>query len=321
MKMKLPEEFWQLQWYILFAGLSLAALLFGVLAGPVPAFRWIFLILLYMAGTVAVFSIIFLLSEAVRIIKYQQEKTEEVGESIIANKSLLEQIGQGVRLSEAAKEILYRDMDRQQLKASVLEKLHQQDFDGTFAMIDDIAEKSEYKELAEELKVTANRYRDATEQERINHVISYIEKLLEQHQWSTASVQIERLVQKYPDSESAKSMKGRLVEKREERKRELLTTWDEAVKKADTDYSLRILKELDKYLTASEGLALQEAASEVFKNKLHNLGVQFALVVSDKQWSKALETGKEIIRDFPNSRIADEIRGKLSILEERAKEN
>lgn len=210
-------------------------------------------------------------------------------------------------------------MDRRQLKASVLEKLHQQDFDATFAMIEDIGRRNEYKQLAEELELAANRYRDATDQERVNHVINYIEKLFEQYQWATASVQIERLMKRYPDLEKAQAMGTRLVEKREQRKRELLAAWDEAVKKADTDYSLMILKELDMYLTPSEGLALQEAASEVFKNKLHNLGVQFALAVSDKRWDKALETGREIIRDFPNSRIADEIRSKQDILQELAK--
>ncbi len=319
MKIKPPEMLWQLQWYLLFAGLSFMALVFGVLAGLFTVLEPTFLLFLYFAGTVAVFAVVLLLYEAVKSIKEQQEKIVQINESLTANKNLLEQICQGARLSEAAKTIVYRDMDRRQLKASVLEKLHQQDFDATFAMIEDIGRRNEYKQLAEELELAANRYRDATDQERVNHVINYIEKLFEQYQWATASVQIERLMKRYPDLEKAQAMGTRLVEKREQRKRELLAAWDEAVKKADTDYSLMILKELDMYLTPSEGLALQEAASEVFKNKLHNLGVQFALAVSDKRWDKALETGREIIRDFPNSRIADEIRSKQDILQELAK--
>jgi hypothetical protein len=64
---------------------------------------------------------------------------------------------------------------------------------------------------------------------------------------------------------------------------------------------------------------LQEAATEVFKNKLHNLGVRFSLAVSDKQWNEALQTGHEIIKSFPNSRMADEIRQKLITLRNLAK--
>ena len=68
------------------------------------------------------------------------------------------------------------------------------------------------------------------------------------------------------------------------------------------------------YLTPNEALALQEAAKDVFRTKLHNLGVQFALAVSDKHWSSALEIGQQIVRDFPNSRMSGEIREKLHVL-------
>lgn len=319
MKLKLPEKLWQLQWHLLFAGLSAVALVFLVLAGAFAVLRASFLVMLYFAAATGVFAIILLVHEAIKSLKEQREKLEQINDSLAANKTLLEQICQGVKLSEAAKTIAYRDMDRQQLRAGVMEKLHQQDFDATNAMIDDIARKSEYKQLADELKDTADKYRNATDQERVSQVINYIERLFEQHQWTAATIQIERLLKFYPDSEKAKDLPYKLIEKKEQRKRELLDAWDQAVKKSDTDYSLTILKELDLYLTPSEGLALQEAASEVFKNKLHNLGVQFALAVSDKHWVKALETGQEIIRGFPNSRIADEIRSKMAILRELAK--
>ena len=319
MKLKLPKKLWQLQWHLLFAGLSAVALVLWVLAGVFAVFRSSFLMMLYFAAVVGVFAIMLLVYEAVKSLKEQQEKIEQVNDNLAANKTLLEQICQGVKLSEAAKTIAYRDMDRQQLRASVMEKLHQQDFDATYAMIDDIASRNEYKQFAGDLRLTADKYRNATDQERVNQVVNYIERLLEQYQWTAASIQIERLLKFYPDSEKAETLQHKLVEKKEQRKRELLDAWDQAVKKADTDYSLMILKELDLYLTPSEGLALQEAASEVFKNKLHNLGVQFALAVSDKHWEKALETGQEIIRDFPNSRIADEIRSKMAILRELAK--
>ena len=99
----------------------------------------------------------------------------------------------------------------------------------------------------------------------------------------------------------------------------MLAVWDEAVKSKNTDRSLAILKELDMYLTPGEGLALQESASTVFRTKLHNLGVQFALAVSEKRWKDSLRTGRQIVRDFPNSRMAKEIRAKMDVLTERAK--
>lgn len=319
MKIRLPEKLWQVQWHLLFAGLLVIGIVLWIAAGVFTVLKSSFLMVLYFAAGISMFAILLLVAEAVKSLKQLQEKIAQISDSLTENKNLLAQVSQDVRLSEAAKTIAYRDMDRQQLRASVMEKLHQQDFDATYAMIADIARRSEYKQLAGELKLTADKYRNATDLERINQSIGYIDKLLEQHQWTAASVQIERLLALYPDSESARAMRHRLVEKKEQRKRELLAAWDQAVKKADTDYSLTILKELDLYLTPSEGLALQEAASELFKNKLHNLGVQFSLAVSDKHWSKAFETGQEIIKGFPNSRMADEIRSKLAILRELAK--
>lgn len=95
-----------------------------------------------------------------------------------------------------------------------------------------------------------------------------------------------------------------------------MATWDEAVKSQNTDQSLEILRELDVYLTPNEALALQEAAKDVYRNKLHNLGVQFSMAVSDRKWGDALEVGERIITDFPNSKMSEEIRGKLDVLKQ-----
>ncbi len=114
-------------------------------------------------------------------------------------------------------------------------------------------------------------------------------------------------------------MPSRLHERKDIRKGELLCEWDKAVLAKDTDQSLELLKELDQYLTPAEAVALQESASTVFRTKLHNLGVQFSMAVTERKWNDALETGRQIIQDFPNSRMASEIRSRLDILQEHAR--
>jgi hypothetical protein len=64
---------------------------------------------------------------------------------------------------------------------------------------------------------------------------------------------------------------------------------------------------------------LQEAARDVFRTKLHNLGVQFSLAVSEKQWDRAFQIGGQIMRDFPNSKMAEEIREKWDILQQNVR--
>jgi len=244
-------------------------------------------------------------------------KLDKIASHLEKNHSILKQINQNTRLSEAARAVAFRDTDKQALREVVFDKLQQQDFDATYKIIDEIAQCTEYQELANQLRIEADKYRDATDQERINQVIAHIEKLLDSYQWAKASAQIERLIKDYPNSEKAKAMRQRLVDKKEERKKVLLTAWDDAVKRQATDRSLEILRELDMYLTPNEGLALQEAARDVFRTKLHNLGVQFSLAVSGKQWADALQIGQQIIRDFPNSRMAEEIRERMDVLRQK----
>lgn len=318
-KLKKPEQLWQIRWHFCFWALTIITAVAGVLVALLNLPSIIFYICLALSAVVAAFAVLVLMYELTKALTEQNKKLDIVATTLRQNEALLDRINSDIQLSEAVKNLIHRDTDRNRLRQAVIEKLHQQDFAATYAMIDDIERVVGYHQVADELRERANDYRNATDNERANQVIAYIEKLFEQHQWTTASVQIERLLKKFPDSARAKTMPQKLTEQKERRKKELLALWDEAIKKQDTDHSLRILKDLDFYLTPSEGLALQEAASEVFKNKLHNLGVRFSLAVSDKHWDSALETGEEICRDFPNSKMSGEIRSKIPILRELAR--
>ena len=268
----------------------------------------------------SVFAVLLLTYENVRILRSREEEFSNIISLLNKNRLSLSQLNQAVRLSEKAKSIIFSEADREALTEVTQEKLHQQDFDSTYAIIDDIERQTGFADLAEKLRFEADRFRDASEDERAKQFMAHIEKLIEQYQWIKASAQIDRLVETFDEAERGEQLRQRLLEKKEQRKKELLAAWDEMVKRHETDRSLEILKELDLYLTPNEGLALQESAKDVFRNKLHNLGVKFALAVTDKQWADALQTGEEIVRDFPNSRMAREIREKIDILKQRSQQ-
>jgi hypothetical protein len=99
-----------------------------------------------------------------------------------------------------------------------------------------------------------------------------------------------------------------------------LKEWDQAVQRNEVDRGIAILKELDHYLTPNEAAALQESARGVFRAKLHNLGVQFSLAVSESNWAEALRVGEQIQAEFPNSRMATEVRDRIHLLAKRARE-
>jgi len=230
----------------------------------------------------------------------------------------LNKIDQNTRLSETTKKIAFRDVEKRSLRDAVMYRLQPQDFDGAYEIIDEIAHSTIFKQFAEQLRQEVGRYKAATDKEREGQIISHIDKLLDNCEWGRASAQIERLIAANPASDGARQMRQRFVDKKQERKKVLLNAWDNAVSREATDRSLEILQELDQYLTPNEGLALQEAARDVFRNKLHNLGVRFSMAVSGSQWERALKIGSQIVNDFPNSKMAEEIREKWDVLEKKA---
>ncbi|MCH8119910.1 MAG: hypothetical protein IIC00_09305 [Planctomycetes bacterium] len=276
-------------------------------------------LVLMLGGLVFISALLAMLSKLFKILEMLRDnstKLEEVAGSLEKIHTGLTQINHFTRVSETAKAIAFRDADRQSLRDAVFEKLQQQDFNAAQEIIDEIAKCPEYQELAEELRAQAEKYHTVNNQELMNQLIAHIGKLLNDCQWVRASAQIEGLIKAYPDFERAKSMRQILLDKKQERKKILLAAWDDAVKQQETDRSLEILKELDLYLTPNEGLALQEAARDVFRTKLHNLGVQFSIAVAEKRWTSALDVGQQIITDFPNSKMSEEIHGKLEVLKQ-----
>jgi len=278
------------------------------------------LLVLLLGALVLLSALLAVLSRVSKIadtLRDNSSKFEEAAKALEKISAGLAQINQSTRISEAAKVIAFREADKQSLRDAVFEKLQQQDFGSAYDMINEIASRPEYEELAQQLQAQADKYHNATDQERMNQTIAHIEQLLDECQWVKASTAIEEFIKAHLNSDWARTMRQRLLEKKEARKRTLLAAWDDAIKRQDTDHSLEILKELDLYLTPNEGLALQEAARDVFRTKLHNLGVQFSIAVTEKLWDKAIQTGEQIVRDFPNSRMAEEIREKMTVLREK----
>jgi hypothetical protein len=312
------SQVWRFRWHIAIIVVVVAVAL--VLSVFVTSFErsdtvWQFFLLA--GGVIFLIALLTMLARVSRIVSTLNDNSARLEEASKAMESIrdgLLQINHSTRISEAAKAIAFREDDKRSLREAVFERLKQNDFDGAFEIVDEIENHSEYRLLAEELRRQVDNYRNATQDERIDQAIDQVNKLFDACQWVKASLQIESLVRANPESEKMKALRQRLVERKEERKRILLAAWDDAVTRQETDRSLEILRELDLYLTPNEALALQEAAKDVFRTKLHNLGVQFALAVSDKHWSNALEIGQQIVRDFPNSRMSGEIREKLHVL-------
>ncbi len=314
------SQVWQFKWHIIIIAATLAGVLvLSIFTSIFEKTENVRQLVWLMGGLIFLGALLTMLARVSRIVSTLNENSarlEEASKALLTIRDGLMQINHSTRISDAAKAIAFREDDKRSLREAVFERLKQNDFDGAYEIVDEIEHHSAYRLLAEELRRQVDSYRNATEDERVDQGIALVEKLFDAAQWVKASLQIESLIRLHPGSEKTKALRQRLVERKEERKRILLAAWDDAVTRQETDRSLEVLRELDMYLTPNEALALQEAAKDVFRTKLHNLGVQFALAVSDRHWSSALEIGQQIIRDFPNSRMSGEIREKLHVLKQ-----
>jgi hypothetical protein len=314
------SQLWQFKWHILVIGITLTGVvalsLLTNIFEQTAAVRNLVFLLGSLIFLIALLTILSQVAGIVGALRDSSAKMEEATKALENIRNGLNQINHSTRISEPVKAIAFRDEDRQSLREAVFEKLKQKDFEGAYEIIDEIGNHSGYRALAGELRAQVDNYRNASKEERIDQAIEHVEMLFRRCHWSKASLQVEGLIQEHPHSEKARAMRQQLIDRKGERKKILLAAWDDAVQQQETDRSLEILKELDMYLTPNEGLALQEAAKDVFKTKLHNMGVQFAMAISDKRWSQALEIGQQIMRDFPNSRMSGEIREKLDVLQQ-----
>ena len=319
------DSFWQRnKWNVIIIAIAVVVIMFLTLGTDVfqPSsnesdfFPQLLLMLGFLVALSALLAMLSRLFKILDALHDNSDKLEAVASALEKIHAGLTQINHSTRVSETVKAIAFRDADRQSLREAVFDKIQQQEFTAAQQIINEIAKRPEYSDLAEQLKVQVEQYHSTTDKERIRQAIAHIEKLLDNCKWARASTQIEGLIKAYPDYEKAKLMRQILVDKKQERKKILLAAWDDAIRNQETDRSLEILKELDLYLTPNEGLALQEAARDIFRTKLHNLGVQFSLAVTEKQWNGALDIGRQIIKEFPNSKMSQEIRGKLDVLEQ-----
>ena len=71
-------------------------------------------------------------------------------------------------------------------------------------------------------------------------------------------------------------------------------------------------------MTRAEAHNLETSAREVFKAKLLDLGVQFREAVTQKKWEDAVGIGEQIRREFPNSKMAQEVTESADALRAKA---
>jgi tetratricopeptide (TPR) repeat protein len=233
---------------------------------------------------------------------------------------LLNQVSEQQLISERAKGIAFRENERDALRRAIREDMQRKDYDAALVLANEIEAVFGYKQEADRFREEIYNSRDAEVRKIVNEVLGKIDRECQAENWTGALREAERLMAMLPNDAQVRNLPNEIEARRQGHKRQLLEGYTDAVARHDVDGWIEILKRLDPYLTPVEAEQLQESARQMFKDKLMLLGQQFTLAVRDHNWNEAIRVGDSIVKEFPNSRMATEVRDKMELLKQRAGE-
>ena len=232
----------------------------------------------------------------------------------------MEQLAEQGSLSDDARRVLNRRRDRELLRRAIEDDIHAEDWDAAMVLVKELAERFGYRADAEEFRARIEQSRYETVQRKVSDELAHLDELIRSHRWDQATTEAARITRLYPDSPRVEGLRHQVEHARRLYKTDLERRFLTAAEENRIGDAMEMLRELDAYLSESEAEPYRELARGVIGKARDNLGAQFKLAVQDRQWGRASELGEQIIAQFPNSRMAVEVRGLLDDIRARARE-
>jgi hypothetical protein len=223
-------------------------------------------------------------------------------------------------ISERGKSVAFREKDLDAARRAVQEEMTRKNWEAALALAGEIDTSFGHKEEADGLRGEINVKRDEIQRLQLAGLIGPVDRYIQAEAWGSALQEAQQIMANYPNDPQVQRLPEEIESRRQMRKQQLRLSWEEAVNRHDVDGSIEILKRLDLYLTPAEAESMQELARNMFREKRETLRTRFALAVQEHDWTLAIQLGDEIMRDFPNTRIAQEVREKMEALRKRSEE-
>lgn len=221
-------------------------------------------------------------------------------------------------LSGDARRVLNRRAEKDLLCRAIEEDIGAEDWDAAVVLCRELAERFGYRIEAEEFRARIESKRGEMHDKRVSDAIARLDGLIIQRRWDVALRESQRIQRTFPESHRVEQLRERVEQARAVYKVDLERRFLDAAQHEQFDEAMELLKELDGYLTEQEAGPYREVARGVIGKARENLGAQFKLAVRDKQWSKAAGLGRRIVNEFPNTRMATEVREMLDGILARA---
>lgn len=234
-----------------------------------------------------------------------------------ANESLAT-LNELVVLSDDARRVLNRRKERELLCRAIEDDIEIEDWDAGLVMVRELAERFGYRAEAEAFREKIEAARSQTQDRDVQEAVARLDQLIADRQWGAALKEAARISRVYHDAAQVEGLRHRVIRARDHYKYEIERRFLHAAQEDRIEEAMELLHEMDQYLSEPEAAQYREVARGVIGKARDNLGVQFKLAVNDKAWDRAADVGQRIIEEFPNSRMATEVRSMIDQIRDRA---
>ncbi len=231
---------------------------------------------------------------------------------------ILTQIYENSMLSDSAKRVIFRKREIAMLHEAIEHDIAQGQYGAALTLCEDIANLFGQRETAEKFRQEIEHARREHYEAEINAAIGRLDHHLDDRNWAASHQEAGRIRRLFPDAHVLHEIDHRIEVARREHKADLESRFLEAAQHEDVEKAMSLLRELDRYLTQDEAAQYTEVAQGVVSKHRDNLGVQFKLAVNDHRWSEAAQIGTTIVQEFPNTKMADEVRSMIDLIRTRA---
>jgi len=233
----------------------------------------------------------------------------------------LEEVREALVLSDSVRRVLNRDHETSLLRSAVRRDIEAGRLEEALAICHVLAGTYGLVAEAEEMRARIVEAQQVRDGDNVRAAIDGFEQLLLSHEWTAAHREAARIHRVFGGAYPIPDLDARLQAARSAHKEELERRFLEVAQRDDAEGAMVLLKELDRYLTPAQAEGLSEVARGVVGRHRENLGVRFRMAVQDHRWGDAVDSGEAIMDEFPNTRMAAEVRSVIDVLRLRARRN
>ncbi len=218
----------------------------------------------------------------------------------------LARIDEHVMLSDGAKRLLYRDRELDLVRMVLERDIAAGEHDAALRLVDELGTQFGRLEEAEGHRSRIASLREAEVRDRLADGMAIIRRHLANGDWSGATAEADRLHRLLPGEAGLEGLANQIASARIRHAAEIETRMRDAHAEGRIDEAMRMLRDLDRHLEGDESSRVVDVAQAIIVSHRDLVGHRFRDAVSEKRWSDAIELGEAIVRDYPNTRMAEE---------------